>query len=238
MQIRPFESRVESALSATSFFKIQMPEEPKILAHPQQPEEAGIPSSWVSLILRFIVIYFGVQYMTSSLSSTASSRSTTSPNPISSTTFAPKWYLGLEGMTLSVYISEFEEPKDVFEGASVPEPDWKVDDIKFGGWQDEMKHELLVQASEALMSNGSIYLHAFIAQAGIEARDFNEQKKKVLVLSRQLNYYLPRKKIKATKSLLDKADGEVQDVQVEEEDLDTSLVSYWWPNVFSLLLIR
>jgi hypothetical protein len=199
----------------------------------QQPEpDANGISFWVSTLLRFVVIYFGVQYMTSASSPLLPRQeqplsSASTPNPSFSSTFAPKWHLGLTKMKVSVFISESSEPGDVVEGI----PDWQVEDITFGGWQGEFMQDMMIDVSENVMSNGSIFAHVFITQDGFHPREFMEVRDpKVLVLSRQLNYYLPRKKAKRTKSLLEKEGEEVKEIEADESVEDTSIISYWWPN--------
>jgi hypothetical protein len=150
--------------------------------------------------------------------------SSATPNPIiSSSTYAPKWHLGLTGVTVSLFISESSDPMSAVEGF----PAWNLEDLTFGGWQGEFTQELVIDAPKF---NESIFAHIFIAQDGFLPREFKEEGDKVLLLSRQLNYYLPRKKAKRTKSLLDKKEEEGEtDIEVVEDE-DTSYGSYWWPN--------
>jgi hypothetical protein len=97
-------------------------------------------------------------------------------------------------MTLSV--KELKEPKDVFERISEPEPDWKVDEIKFGGWHDVIRsfdvERLYISTHhqrETTCSNlpaRSLYLdidescpRVFQAHTGIHARSQEKVEKEI-----------------------------------------------------------
>lgn len=176
--------------------------------------------SWMSTILRFLAIYYAINFFSSKLMSPSTTPASNTILPSSD------WHLGMQELSLSIYINE----SPVFEETG-QDPVWNISGIEFGAYQSKASHDIVVSPSDnVLANNGSLWAHVFLYQQN------SIKSSRVLVLRKRLNYYLPRKKNPKTRKLMlgdDNQDESSPDLIIDEEEPDSdSWVSYWWPNVF------
>lgn len=116
------------------------------------------------------------------------------------------------------------------ESLIVSEDNFKMGDYNYNR---EFKHTLALPPE--VQHNGSLYAHIFTALHGSEldpgAKSYDPAKAAHLV--KQLNHYLPKKKVRKERNLLDKT----QVVEEEPEDTKGPLISSYWHSNFSLAVV-
>lgn len=113
---------------------------------------------------------------------------------------------------------------------------WFLDKaLTFGSFEQnpDFEKSLIYEAPASLLNNESVYCHIFIAQNGFRASQFLDHRDKVLRVSKQLNYYMPRKSHAKTRKLVAAGDDQTTDPGdlTEEDPAEDQIISYWWPNV-------
>ncbi|KAL1917332.1 uncharacterized protein VTP21DRAFT_4988 [Calcarisporiella thermophila] len=165
-------------------------------------------------------------------------------NISSPATILPFWP-GSTVMDLYVYISEAED----FLG-SLSEPDalkYHAEGIKLGDWDDKREARVVLETTDKVQNNGTLYAHIFLTQekAPHDPRDPAFDENMVVYTKHMLTKYLPKRREIKTKKLLggdDTEGGNEKEIVAGEEESSSAgltsklfkkspVVSHWHPNL-------
>jgi len=130
-------------------------------------------------------------------------------------------------LTLSVYVSTFDNPAAVFYHKDLPYHTFEP--VKYGDWNwPEQTWETSFKVPNTVQNNGSLWLDMFLARNGAKVEpNFNPGE--ILHKRKLLSRYMPQKKIRAVKSLLSAANETEPEPEVDEKE--PPIVSYYAPNL-------
>ncbi|KAI8914311.1 cleft lip and palate transmembrane protein 1-domain-containing protein [Gorgonomyces haynaldii] len=125
---------------------------------------------------------------------------------------------------LYVYFSEEDRLKSIDKSNLV----WSEHNITFGNFSDTRTKHLEFPCSPKVQHNGSLYMHAFLVPQGQQPALSPKVLQETVYHRKLLTRYMPKKKVKKLKKLIQKDEQEQEEEIVPEE---RPIVSYWWPNV-------
>nr|CAG4643808.1 EOG090X032C [Lepidurus arcticus] len=184
-----------------------------------------------SLILRALIIYFISTMFRRPQAPTGTSQG--------STGLAPSTNLYANGtmMDLHIYVSENSETPDFKDPSSLI---WTENGILYGDWYGGVSKdgifafETEIDIPEAVMNNGTIYLHAYIVRAGSSpdpsAGKESYSRKYTVHRTKQLNRYRKRKYSRTTNLLTGETSATEEEIK-KAETIKEETVSYWHPNL-------
>ncbi|KNC96940.1 uncharacterized protein SPPG_07763 [Spizellomyces punctatus DAOM BR117] len=198
---------------------------------PGQQQNGGGVMSIIQSVGRIVLIYWVVNFFASSFRGSNQPVPATTPNGKGvPNALLPLWEYG-RSTDLHVFLAENEYLSSLEQANLI----WKESNIVYGDWEERRK-DLQIDAPESVQNNGSLYAHIFLTVSGHspDRKDQTFDEESTLYYRKQLTRYMPKKKVKKMKSLVSKAeDADVQELQEEDDNTneETTIISYWWPNV-------
>ncbi|XP_065358475.1 putative lipid scramblase CLPTM1 [Calliphora vicina] len=204
---------------------------------PQPPPASRMESFFAmtkSLILRALIIYFVSSFFRKG------TPPVTTPNQKSPAASGPKihaWNYFENGTLFDLHVWLSENADDVnFQQTS--NLLWLQEDLTYGDWisgpnrDGQHYHQVTVKASPKLMSNGSVYLHAFVTKSGEspDPKAPNFAKNGLMgYQQKQLNKF---KKIRVNRNYnLLASEQEKLAFELAQANLKDTIVSHWHPNL-------
>lgn len=112
----------------------------------------------------------------------------------------------------------------------------QADNFKMGDYKENREISTTIKVPDEVQNNGTLWAHVYVALSGyeIDPSSPHYDPAKAAHFYKQLNQYLPKKKVRARKNLLDKS--EEAQVPEPEEPKGVQISSYYHSN-FSLAVI-
>ncbi|KAJ1547945.1 hypothetical protein HK405_004568, partial [Cladochytrium tenue] len=222
-------------------------------AAPQQQQGTGGISGIVQMVLRGLMIYYAVQFVTGQLSKSSTPASQPAPagtpagfspgagGDAGGKVGAPAHYQALWSAfnmptDLYVYVSE-EETFDSFSDKS--KLVWKEKGIVYGNLNDARSKDIELTVPATVQNNGSWYAHIYLTQQGRspdpESNTYAEDA--TLYLRKLLSRFQKKKKEVIKKKLIDAEAPKESPISDAEEELEevhdeeVPYISYWWQNL-------
>jgi len=191
-----------------------------------QPQAQGQQGSWMSSILRMVMMYtmFSLFFRGKSTPQTDPSGKVIPP-------LGNLWSSG-EKFDFVVYLSESAQMQSIKDSV----PIWTQQDLYYD-WRESNNREIFIDyhPSKNVQNNGSVFIHTFFTRSGYSHLPWsvNFDRTATIYANHQMNKYLFHKQ-KVTKNLIS---GEYAN-PVAQPDIKTTgeILSFWKPNI-SLHLI-
>ncbi|KAI9101712.1 cleft lip and palate transmembrane protein 1-domain-containing protein [Phlyctochytrium arcticum] len=149
-------------------------------------------------------------------------------NPIAANAYLPLWDFGRRS-DLLVYLSEKEYDPELTSKNLI----WEEKGLVYGEWEEKHK-EMQIDVPTTVQHNGTLYAHIFLTESGrpVKAGADRFSSNDTLYYRKALTRFMPKRKLKKTKSLVRKTEEELKkEVEEEVPEKDVPIISYWWPNV-------
>ncbi|EDW39932.1 GL16472 [Drosophila persimilis] len=191
-----------------------------------------------SLILRALIIYFVSSFFRKPQTNAGEDKSVANAGPK-----ITAWNYFENGTDFDLHVWLSEEP-DVVNFQQKANLLWLQEDLTYGDWSSGptkdgiYSHNLQIKASQHLMNNGSVYLHAFVTRSGESPDPKSPNYARSGHMGHQQHQLNKFKKLRVNRNYnLLASEKEKLEHELKHANLKDQIVSHWHPNLTVNLVV-